>query len=117
MIIPHHDESRKRKKKNLTKKLSILNAYINFRPTKVSNSRAIGTGVTATSMQAQEMCKYIREEIRKLYNNAVAENIRIQYGGSVKPSNANEILNMEDIDGALVGGASLTDDFVAIVNY
>lgn len=78
---------------------------------------AIGTGVTATSMQAQEMCKYIREEIRKLYNNAVAENIRIQYGGSVKPSNANEILNMEDIDGALVGGASLTDDFVAIVNY
>lgn len=78
---------------------------------------AIGTGVTATSMQAQEMCKYIREEIRKLYNNAVAENIRIQYGGSVKPSNANEILNMEDIDGALVGGASLTEDFVAIVNY
>lgn len=78
---------------------------------------AIGTGVTATSEQAQEMCKYIRDEIRKLYNDKVAESIRIQYGGSVKPSNANEILNMNDIDGALVGGASLTNDFVAIVNY
>lgn len=78
---------------------------------------AIGTGVTATSFQAQEMCKFIRDEVRKLYNDKVAENIRIQYGGSVKPSNANEILNMEDIDGALVGGASLTNDFVAIVNY
>ena len=78
---------------------------------------AIGTGVTATSDQAQEMCKFIREEVRKLYNDKVADSIRIQYGGSVKPSNANEILNMEDIDGALVGGASLTDDFVAIVNY
>ena len=78
---------------------------------------AIGTGVTATSLQAQEMCKFIREEVRKLYNDKVADSIRIQYGGSVKPSNANEILNMDDIDGALVGGASLTDDFVAIVNY
>lgn len=78
---------------------------------------AIGTGVTATSSQAQEMCKYIRDEIRKLYNDKVADSIRIQYGGSVKPSNANEILNMEDIDGALVGGAALTNDFVAIVNY
>lgn len=78
---------------------------------------AIGTGVTATSLQAQEMCKFIRDEVRKLYNDKVAENIRIQYGGSVKPSNANEILNMQDIDGALVGGASLTNDFVAIVNY
>ncbi len=78
---------------------------------------AIGTGKTATSMQAEEMCKYIRDEVRKLYDEKVADGIRIQYGGSVKPSNASEILNMEDIDGALVGGASLTNDFVAIVNY
>ncbi len=78
---------------------------------------AIGTGVTATKEQAEEMCKYIREEVKKLYNDSTAESIRIQYGGSVKPSNASEILNMEDIDGALVGGASLTKDFVAIVNY
>lgn len=78
---------------------------------------AIGTGKTATADQAQEMCRFIRTTISKLYNDSVANDIRIQYGGSVKPNNANEILNMEDIDGALVGGASLTNDFVSIVNY
>ena len=78
---------------------------------------AIGTGVTATSEQAEDMCKFIRNVIAKLYNEVVADKVRIQYGGSVKPSNAAEILNMENIDGALVGGASLTNDFVAIVNY
>ena len=78
---------------------------------------AIGTGKTATAEQANEMCKFIREVVSKMYNESVAEAVRIQYGGSVKPANANEILNMSDIDGALVGGASLTNDFVAIVNY
>ena len=78
---------------------------------------AIGTGKTATAEQANEMCKFIREVVAKMYNDSVAEALRIQYGGSVKPSNANEILNMSDIDGALVGGESLTNDFVAIVNY
>ena len=78
---------------------------------------AIGTGKTATPDQAEEMCKYIREEIKKMYNEKCAENVRIQYGGSVKPENAREILEMENIDGALVGGASITNDFVAIVNY
>lgn len=78
---------------------------------------AIGTGKTATAEQANEMCKFIREVVAKMYDEATAEKVRIQYGGSVKPSNANEILNMSDIDGALVGGASLTNDFVAIVNY
>lgn len=78
---------------------------------------AIGTGVTASKEQAEEMCKFIREEVKKLYNESVAETIRIQYGGSVKSSNVSEILNMENIDGALVGGASLTKDFVAIVNF
>jgi len=78
---------------------------------------AIGTGKTATAQQANEMCKYIREVISKMYDEHVAEAVRIQYGGSVKPTNASEILNMSDIDGALVGGASLTNDFVAIVNY
>lgn len=52
-----------------------------------------------------------------MYSSKVKDKVRIQYGGSVKPNNAAEILNMEDIDGALVGGASLTEDFVAIVNY
>lgn len=78
---------------------------------------AIGTGKTATAEQANEMCKYIREVIAKMYDEETSQKVRIQYGGSVKPSNASEILNMSDIDGALVGGASLTNDFVAIVNY
>jgi len=78
---------------------------------------AIGTGVTATSEQAEDMCKYIRNVISETYSETVASNIRIQYGGSVNPKNANEILNMDNIDGALVGGASLTNDFTAIVNY
>lgn len=78
---------------------------------------AIGTGKTATAEQANEMCKYIRSVVKDMTDEETAENVRIQYGGSVKPSNASEILNMSDIDGALVGGASLTNDFVAIVNY
>ncbi|MDD2376771.1 MAG: triose-phosphate isomerase [Clostridia bacterium] len=78
---------------------------------------AIGTGVTATTEQAEDMCKYIRNIVCEIYSESVANNLRIQYGGSVNPKNANEILNMENIDGALVGGASLTNDFVAIVNY
>ena len=78
---------------------------------------AIGTGKTATAEQANELCKYLREVIAKMYDEETSQKVRIQYGGSVKPSNASEILNMSDIDGALVGGASLTNDFVAIVNY
>lgn len=78
---------------------------------------AIGTGVTATSAQAEEMCKFIRQTIANIYSDKAADSVRIQYGGSVKPDNANEILNTENIDGALVGGASLKNDFVAIVNY
>lgn len=78
---------------------------------------AIGTGVSATSEQAEEMCKYIREIVKELYNEKVSEKVRILYGGSVKAKNASEILNCDNIDGALVGGASLTNEFVAIVNY
>lgn len=78
---------------------------------------AIGTGVTATSEQAQEMCQYIREVIKEIYNENIADAVRIQYGGSVNAKNAKEILNMPDIDGALVGGASLTNDFISIVNF
>jgi triosephosphate isomerase len=68
---------------------------------------AIGTGRTATPEQAQEMCRFIRGEAARLYGAAAAEQVRIQYGGSVKPENAKEILGQPDIDGALVGGASL----------
>ena len=79
---------------------------------------AIGTGKTATSEQANEVIYNIREVIRELYGEEIYTEIRIQYGGSVKPSNVEEIMNQEDIDGALVGGASLKpDDFVALVNF
>jgi triosephosphate isomerase (TIM) len=78
---------------------------------------AIGTGVTATSEQAEEMCKYIREQIKNIYDEETSNMVRIQYGGSVNSKNASEILNMPNIDGALVGGASLTNEFISIVNY
>jgi len=68
---------------------------------------AIGTGKTATPVQAQEAQKYIRDLLIKLYNKDVAESVRIQYGGSVKPENILELMKQPDVDGALVGGASL----------
>lgn len=78
---------------------------------------AIGTGVTATSDQAEEVCAAIRALLVELYGEAVAEEVRIQYGGSVKPANAAEIFGKANIDGGLVGGASLTADFGKVVNY
>lgn len=79
---------------------------------------AIGTGRTATQEQAQEMCGFIRNTIKVIYDDATGENVRIQYGGSVKPKNAAELLNSPDIDGALVGGASLNpEDFNGIVEF
>lgn len=77
---------------------------------------AIGTGRTATDEQAEEMCRAIREMIGELYDEYVAKDMIIQYGGSVKPQNAKAILAMPDINGALVGGASLDPEkFTAIV--
>lgn len=78
---------------------------------------AIGTGKTATSDQAEEVCKAIRELICELYGAEVAEEIRILYGGSVNGGNAAELFAKEDIDGGLVGGASLKPSFGEIVNY
>lgn len=78
---------------------------------------AIGTGETATSDQAEEVCGAIRQCIKEIYDEATAESIRIQYGGSVKPGNAKELFAKPDIDGGLVGGASLKADFGGIVNY
>jgi triosephosphate isomerase len=68
---------------------------------------AIGTGKTASSAQAQEVHAFIRSVISSLHGEATARRIRIQYGGSVKPGNARELLGQPDVDGALVGGASL----------
>lgn len=78
---------------------------------------AIGTGKTATTEQAQEVCKAIRDCIAEVYDAATAEAVRIQYGGSVNAGNAAELFGQPDIDGGLVGGASLKADFGKIVNY
>ena len=78
---------------------------------------AIGTGKTATSEQAQEICKGIRDCVAEIYDTDTAAAIRIQYGGSVNAGNAAELFAMGDIDGGLVGGASLKPDFGKIVNY
>ena len=78
---------------------------------------AIGTGKTATSEQAQEICKGIRDCVAEIYDTDTAAAIRIQYGGSVNAGNAAELFAMADIDGGLVGGASLKPDFGKIVCY
>ena len=79
---------------------------------------AIGTGKTATSEQANETIGYIRKVLGELFGKEAAANVRIQYGGSMKPSNAKELMAMEEIDGGLIGGASLKAvDFSEIVNY
>jgi triosephosphate isomerase len=77
---------------------------------------AIGTGLTATPQQAQEVHDFIRKLLGQMYDEKIAEEIRILYGGSVKPNNAAELMGQKDIDGVLVGGASLkTNDFLAII--
>lgn len=77
---------------------------------------AIGTGLTATPEQAQEMHKFIRDLVKARYGKEAAENLTILYGGSCKPSNAAEIFSKPDVDGGLIGGASLKkEDFCAIV--
>ena len=77
---------------------------------------AIGTGETATADQAEEVCKMIRETIAEMYDAPTAEAVRIQYGGSMNASNAAELLSKPNIDGGLIGGASLKPDFGKIVN-
>lgn len=77
---------------------------------------AIGTGETASPEQAQEMHAFIRKTITEAYDSGIANKVSILYGGSVKPANANEIFSKPDVDGGLIGGASLvSDDFVAII--
>jgi triosephosphate isomerase len=79
---------------------------------------AIGTGRTATAQDAQAVCSAIRSVVAESIGTTAAQSVRIQYGGSVKPANAAELMAQPDIDGALVGGASLDpDDFARIINY
>lgn len=79
---------------------------------------AIGTGKTASADDADQMCKFIRDYIEKSYGKDVSQKIRIQYGGSMKPNNVKELLAKENIDGGLIGGASLkASDFEKLINY
>ena len=79
---------------------------------------AIGTGKTATADQAEEMCAAIRKTVADLYDETVADKVRIQYGGSVKPANVKEIMSKENIDGGLIGGAALQpDSFLQLAHY
>jgi triosephosphate isomerase (TIM) len=79
---------------------------------------AIGTGKTATPEDAQAVCAHVRSVVRDAFGADAADAVRIQYGGSVKPNNAPDLMAQPDIDGALVGGASLdADDFARIVQY
>lgn len=78
---------------------------------------AIGTGKTATADQAEEVCAFIRSVVAKLYSKAAADALTIQYGGSMKPGNAKELLSKEDVDGGLIGGAALkVADFKGIID-
>jgi triosephosphate isomerase len=79
---------------------------------------AIGTGKTATPEQANEVHALIRQRVKALYTGEIADGLRIQYGGSVTPENVSRLMAMPDIDGALVGGASLKpESFAALVNF
>ncbi len=79
---------------------------------------AIGTGRTASAQQAEEMCRHIRDVVSELYEEETACGLTIQYGGSMKPDNVTELMNMENIDGGLVGGASLSaDDFMRMIDF
>lgn len=80
--------------------------------------RAIGTGLVCDAKDANDVHAFVREILAKMYDEEVAQATRIQYGGSVKPDNVDEIMSMPDIDGCLVGGASLDGEgFSRIVNY
>lgn len=79
---------------------------------------AIGTGKTASAQDAQDMCRAVRDELASMFGDEFAEATRVQYGGSVKPGNVRELMSQPDIDGALVGGASLNaEDFALIVGH
>ena len=79
---------------------------------------AIGTGKTATPEQANEMCGHIRNVVENIYDEETADEVTIQYGGSMKPANATELMNQEEIDGGLIGGASLkAEDFMQVIDF
>ncbi len=118
-------EQRESKIEKETVKNQVVKAFENIEPSDAVKIIvayepiwAIGTGKNATNEQANEMTSFIRKCISEIYDRELSEKVIIQYGGSVKAGNAKEILSQPDIDGALVGGASLkADEFLKIINY
>lgn len=118
-------EQRESKIEKETVKNQIINALKNIEKEDAENIViayepiwAIGTGKTATSLEANEMASFIRDTFAQIYSNELSEHLVILYGGSVKGDNASEIMEQSDIDGALVGGASLkAEEFIKIINY
>ncbi len=118
-------EQRESKIEKETVKNQVVKAFENIEPSDAVKIIvayepiwAIGTGKNATNEQANEMASFIRKCISEIYDRELSEKVIIQYGGSVKAGNAKEILSQPDIDGALVGGASLkADEFLKIINY
>ncbi len=118
-------EQRESKIEKETVKNQVVKAFENIEPSDAVKIIvayepiwAIGTGKNATNEQVNEMASFIRKCISEIYDRELSEKVIIQYGGSVKAGNAKEILSQPDIDGALVGGASLkADEFLKIINY
>ncbi len=124
VCVGEHLEERESNKTHEVLERQIKGAFANIKAIDMENIViayepiwAIGTGKTATAEMADEACGYIRKMIQNLYGKVVAEEIRIQYGGSVKPENIEELIMKPNIDGALIGGASLDPDkFIFMAN-
>ena len=124
VCVGEHLEQRENNETNLVLERQIKKAFAGIKAIDMKNIViayepiwAIGTGKTATAEMADEACGYIRALIHELYGKVIAEEIRIQYGGSVKPENIEELISKENIDGALIGGASLDPDkFIFMAN-
>ncbi len=117
VCVGEHLRERESNQTNAVLESQITKAFLNVKAEDVTKVViayepiwAIGTGKTATAAMANETCGFVREMVERLYNKEIAEQVRIQYGGSVKPENIDELLQQEHIDGALIGGASLDPD-------
>ncbi len=118
-------EERENNKTNEVLKTQIMGAFEGFTQEDIKKVViayepvwAIGTGKTATAQQANDTIKYVRKVLAKMFTRPVANKVRIQYGGSMNPKNAAELMAMSDIDGGLIGGASLkAEDFSKVVKY
>ena len=128
-IIPIICVGESQKQRNQDRTARVLKKQLNFALDDITAEQAgkiviayeplwaIGTGVTATTKQAEEACSLIRNHIKEKYDNNTAEKTRILYGGSVTPDNAKELFSMPDIDGGLVGGASVVVSFERVVHF